>query len=698
MMALLIPVGSVGIPDIRHVVVVMEENRAFDHVFGHSATPNWPINGLTGKEFNLVDTTDPASRRVYVSQNATFLNPCDPNHGTPATTQKIYPKSNRSAPTMGGFVEWEAKHGCKAKEFAGVMEGFGPADLPVINELAREYAIFDHFFCSHPGPTWPNRMYMLSGTSAGSTETSPWYRNVEGQLFPQRTIFHQLAEQKRTWKNYYNDTPWEMFMEAIAHNPQHTRPLTEFFHDASAGTLPSFSWINPSSGINTTTGVGSSDQHPDHDMRAGEQLIKALYEAVRAGPGWNHTLFVVTYDEHGGFFDHVPPPEGVPPPGDHQASYPDRFFRFDRLGVRIPTIVASPWIPRGRIESEPPKAQRPRSDSQYELTSIIATARKLLRMEATPLTDRDGWAATFEHLLSLDAPRTDCPMHLPDAHPPASALQAEGSQPLNELQLHIGEVHARLAGEAKAAASFGREAQLHHGPRVSAHRERHVQRQVAAAHERSRDAAEMSKKYNLLVRPRNAGSYTGSGLRTEQGALLASADAAASALMWPELPWACERWNISKLHPSLPWVRITTLGLKGLEMDGKDGQDGATKPASAPQSPPLCMDYGPGTQGTVVNVASCGPGDGSVPHDGSQRWIWDMGDVTLRPFSNASLCLTNHVYDGGSVGYRQPVTLEPCDGAVAQHWAYHGQAPGNNGNGAIMFGDDANVIGLVRRL
>ena len=110
-------------------------------------------------------------------------------------------------------------------------------------------------------------------------------------------------------------------------------------------------------------------------MRAGEQLYKAVYEALRAGPKWNETLFVLTYDEHGGFYDHVPPPQhGVPPPADRytsRGSYPDRGFKFDRLGVRIPTILASPWIPKGGVlVGEPPAAQKPTPTSQYAHTVL----------------------------------------------------------------------------------------------------------------------------------------------------------------------------------------------------------------------------------------------------------------------------------------------------------------------------------------
>jgi len=205
--------------------------------------------------------------------------------------------------------------------------------------------------------------------------------------------------------------------------------------------------INPRSGINVTTGVGSNDQHPDHDVAAGEAFYKDVYEALRSSPSWNETLLIITYDEHGGYWDHVPTPLDVPSPGDNETSYPDK-FAFNRLGVRIPTVLISPWLAKGHVQCAPPAAQKPAGNSEYDLTSIMATARKLLGMHDTPpLTDRDAWAATFEHLFdALDAPRTDCPMHLPDAIPPQkAALEAEAERELNDLQRHIMTLHAHHA-------------------------------------------------------------------------------------------------------------------------------------------------------------------------------------------------------------------------------------------------------------
>ena len=125
-------------------------------------------------------------------------------------------------------------------------------------------------------------------------------------------------------------------------------------------------------------------------MRAGEQYIKDIYEALRSSPQWNESLLVITYDEHGGFFDHVAPPQtGVPPPGDGETSYPTEDFAFDRLGLRVPTLLVSPWIRPGTVVSSPPDKAKPTPSSEFDLTPILASTRKLLGMKSVgPLTDR----------------------------------------------------------------------------------------------------------------------------------------------------------------------------------------------------------------------------------------------------------------------------------------------------------------------
>ena len=448
-LGLVLSVSCIGIGaahTIKHVVVVMEENRSFDHILGLRKG----VDGVlpVHSHYNYVNPRTKQGK-VLSGDTAQQVAPCDPDHSLPATTAKIFGVSaaannNLTDPCMCGFVEWEAK---SHSDNCEVLNSLAPEAVPIINQMADEFALFDKFHASVPGPTWPNRLFFMCATSGGLTETSsPWFQEREGVLFPMRTIFDQLSEVGRTWKNYVNDTPWELFVETIAHNPENVVSMDAFYRDAREGTLPDFSFINPRIGLNMTTGLGSNDQHPDHDVSLGERFYKDIYEAVRAGPAWNDTLLIVTYDEHGGFYDHVAPPADVPAP-DAYPSYPDK-FDFRRGGIRIPTLLLSPWVPKGLLLSDPPAAQKPAANSVYELTSIMATVRKLFRMEHVgPLTKRDAWAATFEHVFDmLPSPRTDCPMHLREPVPPTLPPAEEARKPLNGLQVHIAKVHAHLSG------------------------------------------------------------------------------------------------------------------------------------------------------------------------------------------------------------------------------------------------------------
>ena len=360
---------------IKHVVVVMLENRAFDNMFGYRPG----VNGINGTEFNYFNTTNPSSPKIFHTPTCPYINECDPNHGLPATTYKIFgPKAaaanNFTNPAMVGFAEYEwVDDSGLLLDFCNVMTGFTPDRVPVINALADDFLLFDRFFASLPGPTWPNRLFFMAGTSSGLTETFPWYHDKIGELFPTKTIFDQVAEAGGSWKVYFNDTPWELFVGALAHHPENMQPVDQLWVDAREGTLPDFAFINPRSGINMSLGVGSNDQHPDHDVAVGESYLKDIYEALRASPQWNETLLVITYDEHGGFFDHVPTPLNVPPPGDNESSYPDKGFLFDRLGIRIPTLLISPWIQKGVVVSSPTPSQKP-SPQQLCASATLRTS------------------------------------------------------------------------------------------------------------------------------------------------------------------------------------------------------------------------------------------------------------------------------------------------------------------------------------
>ena len=625
---------------IKHVIVLMMENRSFDHFFGWGKQAGLRVDGLTGKESNPLNDSDSKSRRIAVNKDAPFINACDPDHSTPATSSKIFGQQKAksgdfSHPTMEGFVSYEYdrhQHNLST-DFCDVVSMFTPDRLPVITALAQEFALFDRFFCSHPGPTWPNRMYALSATTLGSTETGPWFRNIPGQLFPQPTIFDQVAHANLTWRNYYNDTPWELFLESVAHSPDNTRPLSDFFEDAASGSLPNFAWINPLLGINVTTGIGSNDQHPDHDVRAGEQLYKAIYESLRASPAWNDTLFVLTFDEHGGFYDHVDPPLGVPSPEyPPTLSYPDKGFTWDRLGVRIPTLLASPWIKKGTIISEPPLKQQPQpGSSQYELTSIMHTARLLLGIPNVPLTRRDAWSATFEHVFEeLESPRVDCPMHLPDAIPPSPKhLKDEASLPLNDLQEHVLTVHGHLAGLASDGSAHKQEGvklQQHVGSWASKMLHRHKESMVSKTKEGG------GTKYKVVA-------AVGGDIVEKQ-------------------------WFTSNI-PSHGQTEWTTISAGTLRSDANGSA--------------LCLDYSAG-MGADVLLNECGSGDGSHPRDPYQRWMVGPDDAYLHAWPDKDLCLTSHSNDDAreTNSTVRPMTLEKCNHSVAQSMAFGGVALGGS--------------------
>eukprot|EP00756_Hemistasia_phaeocysticola_P010326 Hpha_TRINITY_DN15008_c2_g22::TRINITY_DN15008_c2_g22_i1::g.123944::m.123944/K01114/plc; phospholipase C len=430
---------------IKHIVVLMEENRAFDHMMG------WfpGVNGLKGDEFNPYDTKDPSKGGVKVSKNAPYISPWGPNHCFNGTKEEIFGKAGEAAakdPTMDGFVEthYLANKSRYQNNWTIPMDMFTPERLPVMKALADNFAVFDRYFCSVPGPTWPNRIFQLMGTSKGDTKTHVWHPYTG--LYFGKTVFDQIEEVGLDWKFYYADAPLEMaLLEKILANPLKVHGWERFKKDIAKGELPAFSWVNPRWFVNKTSGEGCNSQHPDHDVRLGEALMKEVYESLRAGPAWNETLFIITYDEHGGFYDHVPPPMDIPQPDDSK-SFPDEGFDFKRSGVRIPTLLISPWVSKGLVIGKP---DGPTPTSEYELSSVIATAGKLFGFNGF-LTKRDAWAGTFEMHLNESSPRSDCPMTLPDAPKSLGAehAAAEAAKPLSELHEDIVEAFKNLRGDS----------------------------------------------------------------------------------------------------------------------------------------------------------------------------------------------------------------------------------------------------------
>jgi len=384
------------------------------------------IDGLSGKESNPLNASDPHSAVVNITDKAPYVSPYDPDHSMGGTTEGIFgvPYGWQLQPTMRGFVQCQKRE--NKNPISNVMNEFTVERLPIMSTLAKEFAVFDRWFAAVPSCTCPNRYFVHSATAHGATTNDA----PPAGGFPQKTIYDSLTSAGKTWKGYYTDSPYcVMSLSSFKTDyfKQRTRPIDEFFADLKAGTLPNYSFLWPRSSPTST--VGSNDQHPDHDVALGEAQFKQLYEAIRAAPQWNSTLFIITYDEHGGFWDHVPSPVHVPSPdGIKGANNMD----FTTLGVRIPTIMISPWINKGTIVHTP---TGPTASSEFETSSIPATLKKIFGLPSF-LTKRDEWAGTFEDIVThRTEPRTDCPEKLPPPPAPTPGyLEIEKNLPLNELQ------------------------------------------------------------------------------------------------------------------------------------------------------------------------------------------------------------------------------------------------------------------------
>lgn len=332
---------------IKTIVVIVMENRSFDHIFGWLKSTRPEIDGLTGKESNRISVSDPDSPKVFVSNDAIFID-SDPGHSFQAIREQIFGsnKTNSVPPLMNGFVQ-QAQTMVQGMSKT-VMSGFKPEFLPIYTELAKEFAVFDKWFASVPASTQPNRFYVHSATSHGATS------NVRKDLihgFPQRTIFDSLDENGLTFGIYYQNIPATLFFKSLRKLKHvikfHSYEL-KFKHHAKLGKLPNYVVVEQR--YFDVKEFPANDDHPSHDVARGQRFVKEVYETLRASPQWKEMALLITYDEHGGFYDHVPTPvSGVPSPDG--ITGPDPFyFQFDRLGVRVPTILVSPWIDKGTGE------------------------------------------------------------------------------------------------------------------------------------------------------------------------------------------------------------------------------------------------------------------------------------------------------------------------------------------------------------
>ena len=345
-----------------------------------------------------------------VSAGAVDVMTHDPGHGFSNTLEQmcgpeaVYPPGGPYPRpiTNAGYVSANAQRGGVAAA-GDVMKCFTPDQLPVLDALAREFVVCDHWFGSLPGPTFPNRMFVHAATS-GSFDDNPSDDEIfkaivtpgGGFDFRQGKVFKLLKKADVRYRIYAGD---RFPMAASLDGVSVVFDIDGFDDFAKDLQDPSFDagyvYIEPNYDVLDEFRDGNS-QHPLGSVAAGERLIKATYEAIRNSPLWGKSLLIITWDEHGGFYDHVAPP-AVPPTGERGRTHG---FVFDQLGPRVPAIVVSPLIPRNLIDHR-----------VYDHSAIPATLRRVFKIPA--LGNRDGISGGVDHLAGVVA-RTDAPLKLPD--------------------------------------------------------------------------------------------------------------------------------------------------------------------------------------------------------------------------------------------------------------------------------------------
>ncbi len=407
---------------IEHVFVLMMENRSFDHVLGSSKIQGvdpsgrpTSIDGLTGDESNL----SPKGETVKVSYPAEFISNKGPGHefkdvreqlcGKDGAYSSPAPPPGQYDPNInnGGYIENFARYEHKHPET--IMKCFTPSQLPVLTTLAKEFVLCDRWFSSLPGPTWPNRFFVHAASSGGLDDSPSFSREFksvihDGFRFENGTIFDRLDEGKQDWAIYSDDEfPQALSIAGMRKKfDSHFSPFTAFAQDVGD---PSFSkayvFIEPDYHAFTGKFRGGNSQHPMDDVTSGERFVKSVYESIRSSPHWEKSLLIITYDEHGGFYDHVIPPAAVAPGDSDMPGNNHNGFDFRQLGVRVPTVIVSPLVAKGTIDH-----------TTYDHTSVLATVEKLLGLGS--LTKRDAAAQTLNHLFEGHSSRSDTPRTLPE--------------------------------------------------------------------------------------------------------------------------------------------------------------------------------------------------------------------------------------------------------------------------------------------
>lgn len=357
--------GLANLQKIDHIVVLMLENRSFDHMLGYLSLEGGR-DDIDGLREGLANDYD--GRRYPIRHLETTAILDDPDHSARSVDLQL------GGSAMNGFVASFAgtlsRRGVEVTDPGRVMGYYDAADVPVYDHLARQFAVCDRWFSSVPGATWPNRLYAISGGAARSRDDLPHNRPP---MYNQPSFVRHLDAHGVTWRWYSFEVGTLRLADARYKLGHHDRFAffsrenlnwkaaleirmdafaSSFLEDAARGTLPSVSWIDPNFSNFNPIGFQPNDDHAPADIKDGQELVLAVYHALATSPQWDKTMLVIAYDEHGGFYDHVPPPAA---PDDNRRA-------FGRYGVRVPALVVSPWIEPGSV-----------AKTVFDHTSIIKT-------------------------------------------------------------------------------------------------------------------------------------------------------------------------------------------------------------------------------------------------------------------------------------------------------------------------------------
>ena len=358
-----LPAGTDQVPEIEHFVVVMMENHSFDNILGLIGRGDGFTLGSDGQP--TATNPDGMGNEVHAFHMPTECQTKGVGNDW-TVTHEAYDNG-----TCQGFV---------TSTTGEAMGYFTSDDLPFTCGMASTFPIADRYFCSLMGPTDPNRRYLISGTSLGLiTDTFPL------ELPPNGIIFETLNKYGITWKDYYSTLPtigvYLPYLEASNPVSKGIAKIDEFYADAAAGNLPSVSLVEPN--------YDESSEEDPQDIQFGDQFMGQIVNAVMSSPNWAKTMLIWTYDEHGGYYDHVPPPPAIPPddvPPDLTPTDPPGGF--DRYGFRVPSGVVSPYAKQNYV-----------SHTVYDHTSILKTIEEKWNLPA--LTRRDANANSLFDMLDL---------------------------------------------------------------------------------------------------------------------------------------------------------------------------------------------------------------------------------------------------------------------------------------------------------